>query len=153
MGESRNKPIICVDFDGVIHSYDKGWQDGRIYGEVIEGFFDWAEKAKNDFKLVVYSSRSKDKELSEAMENWVYEKYTEWLKTEHTKKGLEKSNSETAAERLFHNTFEFSAEKPAAFVTIDDRAITFKGNWYSELLSPEALKTFKPWNKMWEDLL
>ena len=28
--------IICVDFDGVIHSFHKGWHDGSLYGHLIE---------------------------------------------------------------------------------------------------------------------
>lgn len=28
---------IAVDFDGVIHKYSKGWQNGSIYDEPVEG--------------------------------------------------------------------------------------------------------------------
>ena len=44
---------------------------------------------------------------------------------------------------LEQNRIRFPLEKPPAMVTIDDRAITFTGEW-PDL---DDLKAFKPWNK------
>jgi len=123
------KPILCIDFDGVIHDYKEGWKDGSIYGKVVEGFFEWAEKAQREFKIVIYSSRSKSKEGREEMERWIFNQYHIW-----------KNDSNVMLQ------LEFSNEKPSAFLTIDDRTIQFKGNWNSEELNPQTLRNFKPWN-------
>jgi len=132
---SNNKPILCLDFDGVIHAYSKGWQDGTIYDIVTPGFFDWAEKAKEHFKLVIYSSRSKTDEGVVAMGIWLHEQRRKWrIETNFPNNGPEPTE------------FEFAHEKPPAFLTIDDRAITFNGDWNSAELAPEKLLSFKPWN-------
>lgn len=126
------KPILCIDFDGVIHSYEKGWQNGVIYGEVTPGFFEWLELARPLFKLVIYSSRSKTNEGVTAMGLWLHEKRNAWIKAgghRHPTEPLE---------------IEFAHEKPPAFLTIDDRAIQFNGNW--DLFEPRQLRKFKPWN-------
>jgi len=125
---NTRKSIICIDFDGVIHSYEKGWQSGEIYGEVMPGFFEWAFEAKNRFDLVIYSSRSKTAEGIEAMRAWLTEKA---------------EAAELDWEPLEYITF--AHEKPAAFLTIDDRAIRFEGNWKAQELSVAYLKSFKPW--------
>jgi hypothetical protein len=38
---------------------------------------------------------------------------------------------------------QFGTNKPSALVTLDDRAVTFTGNWPSV----EDLLNFKPWNR------
>lgn len=58
---------IAIDFDGVIHKYSKGWQDGSIYDEPIEG----AIKAINDlvdrgFSVFIFSTRPANQ-----IKNWL----------------------------------------------------------------------------------
>jgi hypothetical protein len=128
------KPTLCVDFDGVIHSYERGWQNGEIYGTVVPGFFEWVERVRPDFKLVIYSSRSKSGDGVTAMGLWLHEQRNAWIKA-----GGRRHPTEPLG-------IEFAHEKPAAWLTIDDRAIQFKGDWNAGELSNEALRAFKPWN-------
>lgn len=128
------KPTICVDFDGVIHSYERGWQNGVIYGTVVPGFFEWVERVRDRFKIVIYSSRSKEDAGVLAMGAWLHEKRNEWIKD---------GGQRDPVEPL---TMEFAHEKPAAWLTIDDRAIHFKGDWTAPELTADAMRAFKPWN-------
>lgn len=128
------KPTLCIDFDGVIHSYEKGWQHGIIYGSVVPGFFEWAEKAAKQFKLVIYSSRSKSEEGQMAMLAWLINQRREW----RAAGGMHETTDALG--------LEFADQKPAAWLTIDDRAIHFKGDWSAPELEPDAMRAFKPWN-------
>lgn len=127
------KPILAIDFDGVIHDYLNGWQGGVIYGNVTPGFFEWAEQAAQLFELVVYSSRSKTPEGIDAMMVWLYGQRKKWR--------ADGGRHEIDAPL----EFKFANEKPPAFLTIDDRCATFHGNW--DLLSPSALMKFKTWSQ------
>lgn len=131
----REKPILCIDFDGVIHTYDQGWQGGRIYGDVVDGFFEWAERAVTRFQLFIYSSRCKDEALRAAMRNWLTRRLAEWVDAT----GRDRSAPPPIV-------FTFAHEKPAAFLTIDDRAVRFDGRWEAPELDPETLADFRPWN-------
>lgn len=131
------KPILCVDFDGVIHDYKRGWQDGTIYGDVVPEFFQWYIKARKLFHVVIYSSRSKDADGRIAMSVWLDNQYLAWKDTWHTPDEWPD---------LGIGEFIFANEKPSAFLTIDDRAITFHGDWTREELDPKQLREFKPWN-------
>lgn len=128
------KPILCLDFDGVIHRYSKGWQDGSIYDEAVPGFFDWARQAQEHFKLVIYSSRSKTPEGIKAMADWLMEKMAKWRE----------ANGEYSKALLF----EFADSKPPAFITIDDRAVWFNGNWALPVWQPKSLLEFRTWDQL-----
>lgn len=133
-----NKPTLCLDFDGVIHRYDSPWVDASTIPDgVVPGFFEWAERAQKVFKLVIYSSRSKHHGAIDAMDTWLQAQFAKeygdgTVDTENRILGM-------------LGWFEFAHEKPAAFLTIDDRALTFQGDWGA--FDPNELLAFRPWNK------
>jgi hypothetical protein len=114
---------VCVDFDGVIHAYDSKWTDAvTISDGPVPGAFAWLEAAVKRFDVAIYSSRSQTPGAVEAMRAWF------------AAHGLRPE----VLERL-----EFPTAKPAAFMTIDDRAFRFEGTFPSL----DEIAAFVPWNK------
>ncbi len=115
------KPILCLDFDGVIHSYTSGWKDIDIIPDPpVPGAFAFILSALDHFRVAVYSSRSITPRGRNAMQAWF---------------------------RIYQfdpDLLDWPDCKPSAFITIDDRAITFTGPPWPD---PAALLNFKPWNK------
>lgn len=123
MKEEKYVPILCVDFDGVIHSYTTPWIGPEVIPDPpVDGAFEWLKKATKKFQVCIYSSRSKYSYGIGAMQTWF---------KEH---GLDKETLDK---------LEFPDKKPAAFLTIDDRCVCFEGTFPD----PEELLEFKPWNK------
>jgi hypothetical protein len=48
---------VAVDFDGVIHAYSKGWQDGTIYDGPVPGAIDGLRKLMETFAVFVHTTR------------------------------------------------------------------------------------------------
>jgi hypothetical protein len=130
------KPILCVDFDGVIHSYTSPWQGAAIIPDPpVPGALLWLWKATEWFDVHVYSSRSKSLDGRVAMFEWMVRYAADVWDLTHP----------MAQSTLVDYPITFSHEKPAAFLTIDDRAYCFEGDW-SEI-EPADLLHFRPWNK------
>ena len=120
---AERQKIILIDFDGVLHSYDSGWQGPSIIPDPpVHGAIRFLRNLMDDprFLPMIYSSRSGQEGGKTAMRQW-----------------LERHGLETADELQFPTT------KPPAFLTIDDRAIRFEG-MFPDL---DALDAFLPWNK------
>jgi hypothetical protein len=128
---SNRKPILCVDFDGVIHSYKSGWQGpARIDDEPVPGAIQFLYEALQAFRVCIFSSRSNSQAGIDAMQNYVAlhaAKYTGYV---HDFK-------------RWWEDIEYPTNKPSAFVTLDDRALNFSGVWPSISL----LLNFKPWHE------
>ena len=127
------KPILCLDFDGVVHSYTSGWKGADVVSDPpTEGVFAFILSALNaGWDVVIHSSRSNQRGGIDAMHVWI---------KHHAGQCWHESPSGPGIEDV-----RFVTEKPPAVVTIDDRALTFTGNW--EDFDPIKLLDFKPWNK------
>lgn len=125
-----NKPILCLDFDGVIHSYTSGWQGIDVVADPpVTGALGFIMAADEYFRVAIYSTRSAEKIGREAMQKWLFEEAKRLFKFDTVPKWL--------------SNIEWPSTKPSAFLTIDDRALTFTGDW-PDL---DYLRAFKPWNK------
>lgn len=104
---------IGVDFDGVIHTYDKGWQGGEIYGDIIPGAKDALRGLLDRYTVFVFSTRTDTK----AMANFITEKT-----------GIPTEPDDGSFVGPFWNTsgtILVTNRKLAAVAYIDDRAIRF----------------------------
>lgn len=125
-----SKPILCLDFDGVIHSYESGWRGAAVIPDPpVDGAIAFMLGALEHFDVVIFSSRSNQDGGTAAMKAWLREHAGQCWHPSPAGPGLE--------------DIKFATEKPPAMVTLDDRALTFTGQWPAI----EHLKTFKPWNK------
>lgn len=121
------KRTLCVDFDGVIHSYVRGWTgQTSIEDPPVEGAIGFLYDALKVFKVAIFSSRSSSSAGIEAMRNYI---------ALHA----EKANYDYGAPWWLQ--IEWPTNKPSAWVTIDDRAITFTGKWPPM----QELINFRPW--------
>lgn len=125
MSNLPNRPILCLDFDGVCHSYTSGWKGAAVIPDPpVDGMWEFLEAAMEVFEVHIFSSRSHQDGGKRAMFEW----FLKWAATD-------KQRGITAM-------LIFPVEKPPAFVTLDDRVLTFRGVWPSIA----ELRAFKPWN-------
>lgn len=126
------KPILCLDFDGVIHSYVSGWKGADVIPDPpVDGAMRFIWDATEHFRVAIFSSRSNQPGGLNAMRGWLDENFRFFWAADRT----------TCDDKLAE--IEWPTDKPPALITIDDRALTFDGTWPSI----DSLKSFQPWNK------
>tara|TARA_B100001123_G_C15068955_1_gene930793 strand:- start:59 stop:454 length:396 start_codon:yes stop_codon:yes gene_type:complete len=111
-GDLKN---LAIDFDGVIHTFDKGWYDGTCYGEPIEGSLEAIKKLAESYTIIIFTAKAKpSRPLVNGMTGT--ELVEEWL----TKHGVMKYVK------------EITSEKPRSQIYIDDKGYHFQ-NWEDTL--------------------
>lgn len=135
------KPTLCVDFDGVVHLYITPWSGlDKVNDPPVPGAFPWLLRAVDHFDVQIYSTRSvTENGISgiQTMYNW----FAKWAPIEFL-------GHQESVDKLLDN-LKFPSSKPKPFLTIDDRALTFNGDWSDPQWEPEVLLSFKPWNRPW----
>lgn len=115
MQNNDSKKTIAVDFDGVIHRYNKGWQDGSIYDVPVKNSAIQLKRlVDKGYKVVIFTTRI-NPELGDDIKI-EKEKIVNWLDINGFERGVH-----------YH---DITALKPKAIAYIDDRAVRFT-NWAS----------------------
>ena len=90
------KPKVLVDFDGVIHGYSRGWQDGSTYDPPKPGAIEALDAMENEgYEVVIFSTRDWE-QIADYLAQWGFRQY------------------------------RITNVKEAAVAQIDDRAIRFE---------------------------
>ena len=106
---------IAIDFDGVIHTFDKGYHDGTCYGAPIPGSLEAIKKLSEKYRITVFTAKAKpDRPLVNGKTG--KQLVQEWL-------------DEHGFSRYVH---DITSEKPRAVIYIDDNGYRFK-NWEETL--------------------
>jgi ribonucleotide monophosphatase NagD (HAD superfamily) len=110
-GFESEKNNIAIDFDGVIHNFDKGYHDGTCYGDPIEGSLDALKELSKTYNIIIFTAKAKpNRPLVNGKTG--RELVSEWLE----KYGV------------LDCVNEITSEKPRAMLYIDDNAYRFE-NW------------------------
>ena len=107
---------IAVDFDGVIHNFDKGFHDGTCYGDPLPGALNAIKTLATKYNVIIFTAKAKPsrplvngKTGTELVQEWL-EEYD-----------------------VMQYVTEITAEKPRSQIYIDDKGYHFQ-NW------PDTLK-------------
>jgi len=116
---------IAIDFDATIAEYTE-YKGKCVFGDPLPGAREAIEELKRDgWLIIIYTTRS---------ESWAIRNYMEL--------------HDIPFDFINHNPYNIEKDcfpgKPRADVYLDDRAITFQGNWGKALYD---IKNFSEWWK------
>ena len=111
---------VAIDFDGVIHNFDKGWHDGTCYGEPLPGSINAIKSLSKKYNIIIFTAKAKNRPLVNGKTG--VELVKEWLE----KYGL------------IDFVSEITSEKPRAKIYIDDNGYRFE-SWEKALNDIEEI--------------
>lgn len=114
MSETKFKGTIAVDFDGVLHGYGRGWQDGTIYDAPVAGAAEAMRRLMDmGYETVVYTTRALPRTVNGEQQPCQAEAVEAYLR-EHG---------------IPFTRVHREPGKPLCKLFIDDNALRFEGDW------------------------
>lgn len=115
------RPVVCIDVDGVLADYSKGWQGAHRIGDPLPGAKEFLQRLRDaGWKIIIHTTRG-----SVFIAGWcaehglVYDEIND--------------NSDLRGE---------NPGKPIATVYLDDRGVTFTGDFDKAF---ESIMGFQVW--------
>ena len=120
----RKRACVSVDFDGVLHSYESGWQGATVIPDApVPGAFTWLSTLVESFDVFIVTTRLNHAGAKQAIRDWFITH------------GLPMS--------VLDRVDFAEGIKPPSIVMVDDRAFRFEGVFPSV----GELRALKPWYK------
>jgi len=157
LAHGMGKPIVAVDFDGVLHAYTTGWHGPAVVADgPVLGALEWLVKLLPHFDVAVHSARSSSWAGRSAMRTWMRKHLAqlfmecsvdvslELMRASGFSPGMDRPDVE--AQRFAQHVVrrvQWPKYKPPAHLTVDDRAHCFTGVFPTA----EQIRAFTPWNK------
>ena len=121
---AKEKKTICIDFDGVLADYSEGYQGKDKFGELIPGADLGTQVLKEKgWTIIIYTTRPATAALKK------------WLEKNNVKYDYINENPDQPEDSK-------AGCKIAADIYLDDRGITFQGQWSEWLL--REIAEFQP---------
>ncbi len=115
----KHRKTICVDVDGVIADYSKGFQGVGKFGDPIPGASTILHKLRLEgWKIIIFTSRGEEDLVAKYL-------HKHDIPFDEINK-----NSDSHP--------KMNQGKPVADIYLDDRGLTFRGNWeetYNEIIN------------------
>ena len=129
----RFKKTVAIDFDGVLHQHISPWTVAHeIHDGPVPGAFEFLEQVLDEFNVVIFSARAADLAGASAIQAWLVKHWSE-----------HRSSHGASDRELFNGRIEITAQKPHAFIYIDDRGWHFEGTFPTM----DELRSFESWTK------
>jgi len=112
---------VAIDFDGVIHNFDKGWHDGTCYGDPLPGSLQAIKRLSERYNIIIFTAKAKPNRPLVNGKNGT-ELVREWL-TKHN---------------VMQYIQDITSEKPRAKIYIDDNGYRFE-SWDETIKDLEGI--------------